>query len=188
MPRSERSSGCGPWRGMAGSCSADQTVSKPRVVKTVGSIRYTPRSQRAVESKLDSDAIHENDMPHVSASKPENDRVPYGQPDPGASRESSANAWEEWFPAPKGEFVPFRSFSCRGSAQVIQTILESENVGCMIEPRTIEGCLFASAIQLFVEARLVHRARWLLDASDIADGELCFLATGELPTRDSREE
>jgi hypothetical protein len=40
------------------------------------------------------------------------------------------------------------------------------------------SCLFAPRIDLFVEARLAHRARFLLD-HDISEAELRYLATGE---------
>jgi hypothetical protein len=91
---------------------------------------------------------------------------------------SDLPAWEESFSAPPGEFLYLRGFACLGSAQAVKALLEAENVHCWIWP---PYGLFPIAVGLFVEARLAHRARWLLD-HDVSDSELTFLATGGLNT------
>ena len=102
-------------------------------------------------------------------------------PDPPETESSQPPAWEEWFPAAEGEFVFLLSFPSLGGALAVKAVLESENVPCKISPPHLMSVLFAPRIDLFVDARLAHRARFLLD-HDISDAELCFLATGELGT------
>jgi hypothetical protein len=43
--------------------------------------------------------------------------------------------------------------------------------------------LSAPDVRLFLEARMAHRARWVLD-HDLSDAELAYLATGELGGRE----
>ena len=67
-----------------------------------------------------------------------------------------------------------------GSAQVLAAKLESEGIATSITPVTIES-VRDGKFQVFVDASLAHRARWIMSQSDFSDGELEFLATGKLP-------
>ncbi len=84
----------------------------------------------------------------------------------------------------EGEFIPDFSevvaeFEDLTSADVAVALLENENVRAMVGPfRSISGAL--AAFQVLVDSRQLHRARWVLQESDLTDAELTYLATGEL--------
>ena len=82
------------------------------------------------------------------------------------------------------EFQPVFSeqvaeFSDLGSADAISGLLEGEKVRAKVQQ---VGSLAAlpDRYQVFVDARQAHRARWILRDSDLTDGELAYLATGQL--------
>ena len=83
-----------------------------------------------------------------------------------------------------GEFVPQCSapigeFSDRGSADAIAGILQGEGVHSNVEPHGLLAGI-AAGYRVLVDPRQLHRARWVLRESDLTEGELSFLATGEL--------
>jgi hypothetical protein len=82
------------------------------------------------------------------------------------------------------DFVPQCSeligqFSDRGSADAIAGILQGEGVHSTVEPHGLLAGVSAG-YRVLVDPRQLHRARWVLRESDLSDGELSFLATGEL--------
>jgi len=69
-------------------------------------------------------------------------------------------------------------FADRGSADAIAGILEGENVHTKVEPYgSAAGIPFRWRV--LVDPREVHRARWILQESDLTDRELSYLATGQ---------
>jgi len=65
------------------------------------------------------------------------------------------------------------------SADVAAALLENESVRAIVGPfRSISGA--PATFQVLVDPRQLHRARWVLQESDLSDAELTYLATGEL--------
>lgn len=78
------------------------------------------------------------------------------------------------------EWQPILVFESRGTADAVATILESEDVPTQVYAGRLALGLDAD-FALAVPVSLVHRARWVLKASEFDDAELTYLATGELP-------
>ena len=76
-----------------------------------------------------------------------------------------------------GPFV--RDFDSQGAAEAIQAMLKTEGVPSSVRA-TATLCAVASRFRLTVEPDMAHRARWFFSQSEFSDGELTFLATGEL--------
>ena len=89
-------------------------------------------------------------------------------------------AWTESYPAPEGLYVPFRRFANWISAEIARIALEAEGVPCWILPLDRTATLFGFSFTLFVEARRLHRARFVYEEDGVTDSELLYLATGEL--------
>ena len=89
--------------------------------------------------------------------------------------------WHESFPAPEGEWVVFRSYEYPGTAEAIAGILRAQNVPAKVSPPSCLAGIDFRMYDVVVEARLLHRARWLLEEDAFTDAELCYLATGRLP-------
>ena len=62
---------------------------------------------------------------------------------------------------------------------MIANYLETEGVETWLQQTALAAGV-ESEFCLLVPKDLAHRARWLLDRSDISEAELRFLATGEL--------
>lgn len=77
------------------------------------------------------------------------------------------------------EWQPFRTFSDRGSAEVLAAVLDSEDVPARVESSKLVAGI-ESQYCVLVPASLAHRANWVLADSDLTDSELDYLATGEL--------
>ena len=71
----------------------------------------------------------------------------------------------------------FGEFDSQVTAQVIRTLLEAEDIHCAIDPSRLELGIPAK-FRLSIPKSKLHRARWIIDKSDITDRELDFLATG----------
>jgi len=93
-------------------------------------------------------------------------------------------AWEESYPAPEGERVIFRSYHYPGTAQAIAGILEAQNVPAFVVPPYCALGMSLTKYHVVVEARMAHRARWLLEEDAFTDAELCYLATEQFPGRE----
>ena len=78
----------------------------------------------------------------------------------------------------------FATFGDIGSAQVLAAKLESEGIPTSITPVTIDSAL-KGKYQVYVDAELAHRARWVTSQLGVSDAELEYMATGNLP--DSEE-
>jgi hypothetical protein len=83
-------------------------------------------------------------------------------------------------PDEPNEWCLLDTYGDRYSAEVDAGYLRSESVAAKVEvisdfPGQDRG------VQLWVDAALAHRARWLLKLSTVSDAELEFLATGKLP-------
>jgi hypothetical protein len=89
--------------------------------------------------------------------------------------------WSESYPAQEGEWVYFRSFRCLGSAEAIAGLLEAQNVPSIIDPPWSNFWFSLAVFHVWVDARMAHRAHWLLEEDAFTDAELCYLATGTLP-------
>ena len=76
-----------------------------------------------------------------------------------------------------------REFDSRGAAEAVQAILTGEGVDSHLE---VIGAWLGvpSRFRLRVDASMAHRARWVLESSDVTERELAYLATGELDTED----
>jgi hypothetical protein len=74
---------------------------------------------------------------------------------------------------------PIAEFSDRGSADAIAGILEGENVRTKVEPAGFPTYV-PSSYRVLVDPRQAHRARWILQETEISESELSYLATGEL--------
>jgi hypothetical protein len=98
------------------------------------------------------------------------DEEPFSQP-PG---------WTESYPAPEDLFVPFRRLETWASAELARTLLEAEGVSCWVLPPDRMAAIFGCSYTLLVEARRLHRARFVYEENAISEAELVFLATGEL--------
>jgi len=98
--------------------------------------------------------------------------------------EGQPHAWQESFPGLEGERVLFRSYHYPGTALAIAGILEAQNVPAFVVPPYCSLGMSLTMYHVVVEARMAHRARWLLEEDAFSDAELCYLATGRLPGRE----
>jgi hypothetical protein len=78
------------------------------------------------------------------------------------------------------EWCVLETYTDRIAAEADAGFLRSEKLAAKVEvisdfPGQDRG------IRLWVDAALVHRARWLLKLSSVSDAELEYLATGKLP-------
>jgi len=71
----------------------------------------------------------------------------------------------------------FGEFDCQLTAEVIRGLLEAELVDCAIEPARLELGI-PTKFRLLVPRSKLHRARWIIEQSDLTERELEFLATG----------
>jgi hypothetical protein len=71
----------------------------------------------------------------------------------------------------------FGEFDSEASARVVRSLLEAEGVKCSINLVGLELGI-PSKFRVIVPESKLHRARWIIDKSDITDRELDFLATG----------
>lgn len=81
------------------------------------------------------------------------------------------------------EWVKFKTFNDKGSAELLASRLESEGVPSRVGD-VILGTITTSGWDVYVAKELAHRARWILETSDFSDAELEYLATGKLPEKD----
>jgi hypothetical protein len=81
------------------------------------------------------------------------------------------------------EWSPIETFRDRGSAESLALMLRAEGVPTLVRASGVVG-IVESAFQVLVDPSLEHRARLLL-AQTVSDGELDFLATGKLRSRES---
>jgi hypothetical protein len=84
-------------------------------------------------------------------------------------------------PAEPNEWCVLETYADRIAAEADAGYLRSEMVAAKVEvvsdfPGQERGA------QLWVDAALAHRARWLLKLSAVSEAELEYLATGKLPT------
>lgn len=84
-------------------------------------------------------------------------------------------------PEAPGEWCVLATYADRFTAEADAGYLRSEMVAAKVEvvsdfPGQDRGA------QLWVDAALAHRARWLLKLSTVSEAELEYLATGKLPT------
>ena len=82
------------------------------------------------------------------------------------------------------DFTPMFSeqvaeFSDLGSADAIAGVLRGESVQAKVEASRYTAGV-PSAFRVLVDPRQLHRARWVLQDNEYTDGELTYLATGEL--------
>jgi len=83
-------------------------------------------------------------------------------------------------PTEPDEWCVLETYSNAISAEVDAGFLRSEQVAAKVEvvgdfPGHDHGA------RLWVDATLVHRARWLLKLGTVSEAELEYLATGKLP-------
>jgi hypothetical protein len=83
-----------------------------------------------------------------------------------------------------GEFTPcfldqVATFADRGSADAIAGILEGERVRTKVEAYGLLAGT-AAGYRVLVDPRQLRRALWILQQGDLTDGELSYLATGQL--------
>ena len=71
----------------------------------------------------------------------------------------------------------FGEFDSQVTAEVIRSLLEAESVDCAIVSARLELGIPAKFV-LSVPRSKLHRARWIVEQSDLTDRELEFLATG----------
>ena len=81
--------------------------------------------------------------------------------------------------------VPIAEYSDRGSADAIAGLLSGEGVHPRIEAYGLVAGVPAG-YRILVDPRQAHRASCVLRESELSDGELAYLATGEL-ARESDE-
>lgn len=74
------------------------------------------------------------------------------------------------------EWCVLDTYPDRFAAEVHAGYLRSEMIAARVEVASD----FRDA-QLWVDAALAHRARWLLKLNTVSDAELEYLATGKLP-------
>lgn len=84
-------------------------------------------------------------------------------------------------PGPPREWCVLDTYADRFAAEADAGYLRSEMVAAKVEvvsdfPGQERGA------QLWVDAALAHRARWLLKLSTVSEAELEYLATGKLPS------
>ena len=85
-------------------------------------------------------------------------------------------------PDEPNEWCVLDTYGDRLAAETDAGYLRSEMVAAKVEvvsdfPGQERGA------QLWVDAALAHRARWLLKLNAVSDAELDYLATGKLPNR-----
>ena len=66
-----------------------------------------------------------------------------------------------------------------GSAEALVGLLRAEEIPAVVEEAGLVAGLPAS-YRILVDPRHAYRARWVLQPSDVTEGELEFLATGKL--------
>ena len=71
----------------------------------------------------------------------------------------------------------FGEFDSEVAAQVIRGLLEAEGVDCGIDSARLELGIPAK-FRISIPQSKLHRARWIVEQSDLTDRELEFLATG----------
>jgi hypothetical protein len=71
----------------------------------------------------------------------------------------------------------FGEFDSQVTAEVIRSLLEAELVDCAIHPARLELGI-PTKFRVSVPRSKLHRARWIIEQSDLTDRELEFLATG----------
>lgn len=71
----------------------------------------------------------------------------------------------------------FGEFDSQLAAEVIRSLLEAEEVDCSIDSAQLELGIPAKFV-LSVPRSKLHRARWIIEQSDLTERELEFLATG----------
>lgn len=77
------------------------------------------------------------------------------------------------------ELTQVATFEDEASAEVLAGMLRSEGVPTEVRPVSpLPGLV--DAVQVYVATSLAHRARWLMNSSEVTDEELRFAATGEL--------
>lgn len=74
---------------------------------------------------------------------------------------------------------PVAEFSDRGSADAIAGLLQGENIHTKVH-LIGEASGAPRKYLVLVDRRQLHRARWFLADNEISEGELTYLATGEL--------
>jgi hypothetical protein len=84
-------------------------------------------------------------------------------------------------PAEPSEWCVLETYADRLAAEADAGYLRSELVAARVEivsdfPGQDRGA------QLWVDAALAHRARWLLNLDTVSEAELEYLATGKLPS------
>jgi hypothetical protein len=80
-----------------------------------------------------------------------------------------------------GEYEEFQTFSDRGSAESLCSLLEFEGVPSYVESRAHEMQFVVCVLK-----QLAHRARWIVAQLPPTDEELDFLATGKLPGQEDK--
>ena len=84
------------------------------------------------------------------------------------------------------EWCLFDTYADRYAAEADAGYLRSESVAAKVEViNDFAGQNYGA--QLWVDAALAHRARWLLKLSTVSDAELEYLATGKLPAGDGSD-
>jgi len=69
------------------------------------------------------------------------------------------------------------------SARVLAGLLREEGVPVKVRVKSpLPG--LANEVQLWVPSSLSHRARWIINTSQVSEEELNFAATGELNTKE----
>lgn len=66
-----------------------------------------------------------------------------------------------------------------GSADLAASLLKTELVHAKVDPSSPLAGIGAT-YRVLVDRRQLHRARWILQDSDLSEAELTYLATGEL--------
>jgi hypothetical protein len=79
-------------------------------------------------------------------------------------------------PSDPAAFV--QEFDSLGGAEVVKALLESHGVPGRLEVFTVAG--IPARVRLHVDPPMAHRARWILSEHEVSEGELAYLATGEL--------
>ena len=80
------------------------------------------------------------------------------------------------------DWILFKSFANRSAAEILCSQLQLNGVATRIEPHDVEAEFY-----VLVPTELAHRARWITSQLPPTDAELEFLATGNLPTPESKE-
>ena len=89
-------------------------------------------------------------------------------------------------PSEPEEWGLLDTYPARIAAEVDAGFLRSEGVAAKVEAMSdFPGQ--ESGAQLWVDAALAHRARWLLKMSTVSEAELEYLATGKLPDPSDKE-